>query len=173
MFKPITAAILLGTAALAAPASAGHHAEKKSITAIASETDALSTLVTAVVAAELADTLATGGPYTVLAPTNAAFDALPAGTLDTLLADPGGDLTDILTYHVIAGEFKSGELIAAANRNGSALDVPTLNGGSLTIMVHNGKIMIEDANGNTVNVVKANVNASNGTVHVIDGVLLP
>lgn len=98
---------------------------------------------------------------------------MPDGLLDAALADPNGLLTDVLLYHVVAGDLKSGQVIAAANRNGSTLDVKTVGGGTLTVMVRNGKIQLKDVDGNVFNVVKQNVNASNGTIHVIDGVLLP
>lgn len=172
--KAIATALLITGAALAAPASAHDHKSDKTITAIASGSEDFETLTAAVVAAGLADTLAGEGPYTVFAPTDAAFAKLPDGTLDTLLAEPGlTTLTSILTYHVVAGDFKSGELIAAANRNGSTLEVDTVGGGTLTAKVKNGKITLEDGQGNMVGVVKANINASNGTIHVIDSVLLP
>ena len=169
-FKAIAAAALVAGSILATPTAAHDH---KTITDLAVANENLSTLETAVIAAGLADTLAGEGPYTVLAPTNAAFASMPDGLLDTALADPDGLLTDVLLYHVIPGDLKSGAIIAAANRNGSSLEVETVGGETLTVMVRNGKIKIEDKDGNVFNVVKPNINASNGTIHVIDGVLLP
>lgn len=169
-FKAIATALLVTGAALAAPSAAHDH---KTITALAVANDNLSTLETAVIEAGLAETLAGEGPFTVLAPTNAAFENLPDGVLDAALADPQGLLTNVLLYHVIPGDLTSGEIIAAANRNGSTLEVETVGGETLTVMVRNGKIRLKDKDGNVFNVVKPNINASNGVIHVIDGVLLP
>ena len=127
------------------------------------------TLVAAVEAAGLAETLQEDGPFTVFAPTDDAFAALPAGTLDTLLADPSGDLTSILTYHVVEGEVPAA---AVAGLDGQA--VTTVNGSTVTVEVgDDGAVSLVDAAGNTVNVVMTDVEASNGVIHVIDGVLLP
>ena len=120
-----------------------------------------STLVTAVKAAELVDALSNAGPFTVFAPTNAAFDKLPAGTVDGLLkAEKKDELTDILQYHVSIGVFK-----AEALQDGQVLG--QVNGGNATVHIKDGKIFIEGAQ------IIASVPASNGIVHVIDGVLLP
>jgi len=128
---------------------------------IAAGDEQFSTLVTAVTEAELAETLSGEGPFTVFAPTNEAFEALPAGTLDDLLADPSGALTDVLTYHVVDGAVLSGDLETG--------EVPTLNGGTLDVVVNDdGTVTV-----NGVNVVTADIEASNGVVHVIDGVLVP
>ncbi len=120
-----------------------------------------STLVTAVKAAELVDALSNAGPFTVFAPTNAAFDKLPAGTVDGLLkADKKEDLRDILQYHVSLGVFKVESL-----QDGQVLG--QVNGGNATIHIKDGKTYINDAQ------IVASVPASNGIVHVIDGVILP
>ena len=120
-----------------------------------------STLVAAVKAAELVDALSNAGPFTVFAPTNAAFDALPAGTVEGLLKpEKKSDLQDILQYHVAVGVFKSDML-----RDGQTLGM--VNGGNAKITVKDGKVMINDA------AVVASVPASNGIVHVIDKVILP
>lgn len=141
--------------------------EQQDIVALASGNENLSTLVTAVQAAGLVETLQGEGPFTVFAPTNAAFAALPAGTLDTLLQPANKDqLSSILTYHVVAGEVKSSDL-----KDGQV--VTTVQGGTLTVNIADGKVTLTDAKGNKVNVVTADVDASNGVVHVIDGVLLP
>ncbi len=119
------------------------------------------TLVTAVKAAELVDALSNAGPFTVFAPTNAAFDALPAGTVEGLLEpEKKSDLQDILQYHVAVGVFKPEML-----RDGQTLGM--VNGGNAKITVKDGKVMINDA------AVVASVPASNGIVHVIDKVILP
>ena len=119
------------------------------------------TLVTAVKAAELVDALSNAGPFTVFAPTNAAFDALPAGTVEGLLEpEKKSDLQDILQYHVAVGVFKPEML-----RDGQTLGM--VNGSNAKITVKDGKVMINDA------AVVASVPASNGIVHVIDKVILP
>ncbi len=151
-------------------ASQSQEAEKQNpgtIVAVASETPALSTLVTAVKAAGLVETLEGAGPYTVFAPTNAAFDALPAGTLDTLLKPESIDqLKAILTYHVV-----SGEVLAQDLKNGQV--ITTVQGGTLTVSIMGEEVSLTDAKGNKVMVEKADVDADNGVVHVISGVLLP
>lgn len=137
------------------------------IVALAAKTEALSTLVTAVKAAELVETLQGKGPFTVFAPTNDAFAALPAGTLDTLLKPENkGQLASILTYHVVPGK-----VMAADLSNGQV--ITTVQGGKLTVSIADGKVFLIDAKGNKVPVEKADVNADNGVVHVIGGVLLP
>lgn len=135
--------------------------EPGTIVDIAAGDEQFSTLVTAVTEAELAETLSGEGPFTVFAPTNDAFDALPEGTLDELLADPSGALTDVLTYHVVEGAVLSGDLETG--------EVPTVNGATLDVVVNDdGTVTV-----NGVNVVTADIEASNGVIHVIDGVLVP
>lgn len=137
------------------------------IVVVATKTPTLSNLVTAVKAASLVDTLSGTGPYTVFAPTNAAFEALPAGTLDSLLKPENVDkLKAILTYHVV-----SGKVMAADLKDGQEID--TVQGGKLKVSIMDGKVYLIDAKGNKVMVEKADVNADNGVVHVINGVLLP
>lgn len=127
------------------------------------------TLVAAVQAAGLEETLRGDGPFTVFAPTDDAFAALPAGTVDTLLEDPTGDLKDILTYHVIAGKVMAQDV---AGMNGQ--QVETVNGATITVNVSDdGRVSLTDAAGNTVNVTTTDIETSNGVIHVIDGVLLP
>lgn len=126
-----------------------------------------STLVAAVTAADLVETLSGTGPFTVFAPTNDAFDGLPAGTLDSLTQPENKDaLTTILTYHVVAGAVMSADLT-------DGQEVTTVQGEILTIGVSDSGVTVTDAGGNTVNVVIADVEASNGVIHAIDGVLLP
>jgi len=134
----------------------------KNIVQLAEGVPALSDLVKAVVAAELVGTLSGLGPWTVFAPTNAAFDKLPAGTLEHLLEPENkGQLTGILTYHVV-----SGKVLAANLKN--LEKVTTVEGGDVEVRIAGGKVMINDAT-----VTTADVMASNGVVHVIDTVLLP
>ena len=136
---------------------------QKNVVQVAIGSEDHSTLVTAVKAAELVDALSNAGPFTVFAPTNAAFDKLPAGTVDNLLKpESKDDLANILQYHVSVGVFKpesftDGQVIGQVNGN------------DITINVKDGKVSI---NGGAANVV-ASVPAANGIVHVIDGVLLP
>ncbi len=138
-----------------------------SIVVVASETPSLSTLVTALKAASLVDTLQGAGPFTVFAPTNAAFEALPEGTLATLLKPENVEqLKSILTYHVV-----SGAVLAQDLKDGQV--ITTVQGGTLTVSIMDGKVYLTDAKGNKVIVEKADVNADNGVVHVIGGVLLP
>lgn len=141
--------------------------EKSSIVSLAVATPDLSTLVSAVTAADLVDTLNGSGPFTVFAPTNAAFAALPAGTLDSLLLPENkATLSGILTYHVVAGKVMSSDL-----SNGQV--IATVNGEKLTVEIADGKVMLVDAKGGKSTVATADVDASNGVVHVIDAVLLP
>lgn len=139
----------------------------KNIVVLATDTQTLSTLVAAVKAAALVETLQGTGPYTVLAPTNEAFKKLPEGTLDTLLKPENkAQLASILTYHVIQGSVKAKDLT-----NGQK--VKTVNAQELTVELSDGKVYFIDAKGGKAMVEKADLNASNGTVHVIDAVLLP
>ena len=127
------------------------------------------TLVAAVQAAGLEDTLRGEGPFTVFAPTDDAFAALPAGTIETLLEDLAGDLTDILTYHVVAGAVPAADVVALDGQQ-----VATVNGAAFTVGVaDDGSVTLTDAAGNDVTVVATDVQASNGVIHVIDAVLLP
>jgi uncharacterized surface protein with fasciclin (FAS1) repeats len=125
------------------------------------------TLVAAVKAAGLVDTLQSKGPFTVFAPTNAAFGKLPAGTVDTLVKpESKATLTKILTYHVVAGKME-----AASLTDGKKLK--TVEGEELTVKLKDGKVWIVDAKGGTSMVTIANVNQSNGVIHVVDTVLMP
>jgi uncharacterized surface protein with fasciclin (FAS1) repeats len=126
------------------------------------------TLVAAVQAAGLEETLRGDGPFTVFAPTDDAFAALPEGTVDSLLEDPSGALTDILTYHVVEGAVMAEDV---AGMDGQ--EVTTVNGATFTVNVDGENVSLTDAAGNTVNVVATDVTAENGVIHVIDGVLLP
>jgi transforming growth factor-beta-induced protein len=150
------AAIMLLTVASVA------FAQDADIVDTAASNDDFSTLVAAVQAADLVDDLKGEGPFTVFAPVNAAFEPFAAdGTLDALLADPSGLLTDILLYHVVSGKVMSTDL-------SDGMTAPTLNGASLTFSVSDEGVMVNDAN-----VVVADIEVSNGVIHVIDSVLLP
>ena len=135
---------------------------QKNVVGVAVGSKDHSTLVTAVKAADLVDVLSNAGPFTVFAPTNAAFDKLPAGTVDGLLKpEKKEELTDILQYHVSVGVYKTDAL-----QDGQVIG--QVNGGNITITKKDGKIII-----NGVATIVASVPASNGIVHVIDAVLLP
>ena len=125
------------------------------------------TLAKALTAADLVETLKGDGPFTVFAPTDEAFAALPAGALDKLIADKE-KLAEVLTYHVVAGEVMASQV---AGMDGQK--VKTVQGGEFTVKVADGKVSLTDAGGNTVNVVQTDVTASNGVIHVLDGVLMP
>ena len=132
------------------------------------------TLVAAVKAAGLVETLQGAGPFTVFAPTNEAFAALPAGTVETLLKPENKDkLTKILTCHVVGAEAMSKDIMKMVDDDKGAHPVKTVGGCIWTAKYDGGKVMIEDENGNVANVTIANVDQSNGVIHVIDKVLLP
>ncbi len=132
------------------------------------------TLVAAVKAAGLVETLSSEGPFTVFAPTDAAFEALPDGTVKTLLKPENkGTLKKVLTCHVVAADAMSGAIRRMIADDGGAHPVKTVGGCELTARYDNGTIMIEDENGNVANVTIADVDQSNGVIHVIDKVLLP
>ncbi len=172
---PILAAALLG---VSAPALAGHHAsgheEAASIVETAVGSPNLETLVAAVKAAGLVDALSGEGPLTVFAPTDAAFGALPAGTVDTLLQPENkGQLQSVLTYHVVAGAVSSAELVKLIADNGGMAELTTLHGGTLTASLSGDNVILTDANGGVATVVAADLDASNGVIHVTDAVSLP
>ena len=163
--KNVFAAILIGSFVFTANVNAHNDsAEKKSsdIVDLAISTEFLSTLVAAVKAGDLVETLKGDGPYTVFAPTNKAFAALPKGTLESLLKPENKDqLVKILTYHVVAGKVKSTDL-----KDG--MKAQTVEGSDITVHISNMGVKINQAN-----VTSADIKASNGIVHVIDQVLLP
>lgn len=133
-----------------------------------------STLVAAVKAAGLVETLQSAGPFTVFAPTNAAFAKLPAGTVETLLkAENKATLAKILTYHVVAGNLDAAAVVAAIKAGNGKAVVKTVSGGSLTASLKDGKVILTDEKGGVATVVAADIKAGNGVVHVIDTVVLP
>jgi uncharacterized surface protein with fasciclin (FAS1) repeats len=132
------------------------------------------TLVAAVKAAGLVDTLEGPGPFTVFAPTNEAFAKLPAGTVDTLLKPENKDtLVKILTYHVVAGKVGAADLKKMITDGGGQATLKTVSGGTLTAREVGGKIVLTDEKGGTSTVTIANVWQSNGVIHVVDTVLMP
>ena len=132
------------------------------------------TLVAAVKAAGLVDTLAGPGPFTVFAPVNSAFDKLPAGTVDTLLKPENKDLlTKVLTYHVVAGNMDSKAIAAAIKKGKGKATLTTVSGGKLWAMMDGNKLVLMDEKGGKSSVTIADVRQSNGVIHVVDTVLMP
>lgn len=132
------------------------------------------TLVAAVVAADLVTTLKSAGPFTVFAPTNAAFAKLPAGTVETLLKPENkAQLAKILTYHVVGGNLDAAAVVAAITSGNGSVVLTTVSGGKLTASLDGGKVKLVDEGGNAAYVVAADLKGSNGVIHVIDGVVLP
>jgi uncharacterized surface protein with fasciclin (FAS1) repeats len=132
------------------------------------------TLVAAVKAAGLAETLQSPGPFTVFAPTNAAFAKLPAGTVDHLLkAENKSALTKVLTYHVVAGRMSSDDLKKQIKKEKGTAALKTVSGGSLWAMMDGRDIVLKDEQGGRSRISQANVFQSNGVIHVVDAVVLP
>lgn len=132
------------------------------------------TLVAAVKAAGLVETLSSAGPFTVFAPTNKAFNKLPAGTVETLLKPENkGTLTTILTYHVVAGKMSASDIVAAIKAGNGKATMKTVQGGTLTASLKGKSVILTDEKGGMSKVTIANVNQSNGVIHVIDTVLMP
>lgn len=133
-----------------------------------------STLVAAVKAAGLVETLSGDGPFTVFAPTNAAFEKLPAGTVDGLLKPENVEkLKGLLTYHVVSGKFDAATVTDAITKGKGKYTVTTVNGGKIDLSLKDGKVVLTDANGKTSTVAMADVAASNGIIHAIDSVVMP
>ena len=146
----------------------------KTIVQNASAASNLTTLVAAVKAADLVETLSGPGPFTVFAPTNAAFAKLPDGTVTTLLKPENkAQLAGILTYHVVPGKITAKAALAAIKAGGGKATLTTVQGEALTARVTNGKIVLTDAKGGKSTVTTADVMQSNGVVHVVDTVLMP
>jgi uncharacterized surface protein with fasciclin (FAS1) repeats len=132
------------------------------------------TLVAAVKAAGLVDALSGDGPFTVFAPVNAAFAALPEGTVETLLKPESKDtLTKVLTYHVVSGKLGAADVVAAIKAGGGKAEVKALSGDTLTLALAGEKVTVTDTKGGVATVTIADVFQSNGVIHVVDAVLLP
>ncbi len=167
MIKTITASIMLLFGATT-------FAQSETIVGVAAGNENFSTLVAAVKAADLVGTLNSDGPFTVFAPTNDAFAALPAGTVDGLLKPESKDaLTGILTYHVVSGKYEASDVIGAIEDNNGSFPVTTVQGGKIILSLKDGKVMLKDEKGNMSTVVMADVAASNGVIHAIDAVVMP
>ena len=146
----------------------------KNIIQNAVNSDDHTTLVAAVKAAGLVDTLQGTGPFTVFAPTNEAFAKLPSGTVDTLLmADNKATLTKILTYHVVAGRLGSKEIAQAIKQGHGKAELNTVSGGKLWVSMQGKNVVLTDEKGGTAMVTISNVYQSNGVIHVVDTVLMP
>jgi uncharacterized surface protein with fasciclin (FAS1) repeats len=146
----------------------------KSIVGNAVNSPEHTTLVAAVKAAGLVDTLSGAGPFTVFAPTNAAFAKLPAGTVDTLLLPQNrAMLQSVLTYHVVPGRVVAADLMRMISESGGQAQLTTVQGGTLTARLMGGRVMLTDAKGGVSYVTQANVLQSNGVIHVVDSVVLP
>ena len=147
---------------------------QKTVVDIAVGSEAHTTLVAAVKAADLVATLQGAGPFTVFAPVNAAFEKLPAGTVPTLLKPENkATLAKVLTYHVVAGNIDAAAVVKAITDGKGKAVLTTVSGGKLTASIVDGKVILTDENGGTATVTATDLKAGNGIVHVIDGVVLP
>ena len=148
--------------------------ENKNIVENAMNSKDHTTLVAAVKAAGLVETLSGKGPFTVFAPTNAAFDKLPAGTVDNLLKPENkAMLTSILTYHVVAGKLSSKDVAAAIKAGNGKAELTTVQGGKLTASMEGKDVILIDPKGNKSKITIFDVNQSNGVIHVLDTVVIP
>jgi uncharacterized surface protein with fasciclin (FAS1) repeats len=154
---------------------AGHARHERTIVAVAAGDSRFSTLVAAVQAAGLVNTLNGSGPFTVFAPVNDAFDALPQGAVERLLQPRQRDrLVQILTYHVVAGRISAADLATAVRVGNGRATLTTVEGGGLVVTAAGrGRLRLTDAAGDHFDIVVADVAASNGIIHAIDGVLMP
>lgn len=149
-------------------------AQKKDIVDIAISSEAHTTLVAAVKAADLVATLKGEGPFTVFAPVNDAFGKLPAGTVDYLLkAENKATLAKILTYHVVAGNLDAAAVLEAIKKGKGSVSLKTVSGGTLIASLDNEKVKITDEKGGSAYVTITDLKGSNGVIHVIDSVILP
>jgi uncharacterized surface protein with fasciclin (FAS1) repeats len=148
--------------------------DEPTIVGVAASNENFSTLVAAVKAAGLVETLNSDGPFTVFAPTNEAFAKLPKGTVESLLKTENKEtLTSILTYHVVAGKFMAKDVLKAIEDNNGKFTITTVNGEKLVAHIMDGKVMLKDAKGNSSTIVLTDVAASNGVIHAIDSVVMP
>ena len=178
----LASALVLGAGSLGTPAFAAGEPmvggapmyPNKTVVENASQAKNLTILVAAVKAAGLVETLSGPGPFTVFAPTNAAFEKLPSGTVDKLVKpDMKDTLTKILTYHVVAGKMTSADVAKAIKDGGGTASLKTVEGGTLVAKMDGSKLVLTDEKGGTATVEQADVLQSNGVAHVIDTVLMP
>ncbi|MBT8263410.1 MAG: fasciclin domain-containing protein [Bacteroidia bacterium] len=166
--------ILILTTILAFGVSQNALAQKQSIVDIAVSNEDFSTLVTALQAADLVGALQGDGPFTVFAPTNAAFAKIDANTLNSLLEPKNkATLSSILTYHVVPGKLAAADVVAALKKGNGKAEVKALSGATLTVVQKDGKIWLKDENGNYSQITSTDVMASNGVIHVIGDVVMP
>lgn len=148
--------------------------ETPNIVGVAVGNENFSTLVAAVKAADLVETLSGDGPFTVFAPTNDAFAKLPEGTINTLLKpESKATLTGILTYHVVAGKFMAADVVAAIKENNGTFTANTVQGEKISLMMDGNNVVIKDAKGGKSVIIMTDVPASNGVIHAIDTVIMP
>lgn len=153
---------------------AGTFVQAQNIVGVAAGNDNFTTLVAAVKAADLVETLSSEGPFTVFAPINDAFAALPDGTVASLLKpESKATLTGILTYHVVSGKYEAAAVIEAIQSNDGSFTIATVQGGDIILSLADGKVQLTDEKGNTATVVMADVAATNGVIHAIDTVVMP
>ncbi|MBV6655056.1 MAG: fasciclin domain-containing protein [Mameliella sp.] len=146
----------------------------KDIVEVAVSSKVHTTLVAAVQAADLVETLQTPGPFTVFAPVNAAFEKLPEGTVATLLLEENkAQLQSILTYHVVAGKITAEKVVAAIKAGNGTAVLTTVNGAELRAVAEDSGVYLIDANGNRAQVIQTDLDATNGVIHVIDTVVMP
>ena len=169
---PVLAAVLLSGAA--APAFAHDHGKSSTIVEAAIASPDHETLVAALKAANLVETLSGPGPFTVFAPTDDAFAALPKGTVASLLEPANIDkLRSVLTYHVVSGKVKAADVIKAIEAGKGSAKLTTVEGSTLTATLVNGSVVLTDEKGGKATVVAADVKGSNGVIHVTNAVSLP
>ena len=185
IFTPNSRAVLLAVVGLAGFVGASYAAGEpmvggapmyptKNVVENASQAKNLTTLVAAVKAAGLVDTLEGAGPFTVFAPTNAAFEKLPAGTVDKLVQpDMKATLTKVLTYHVVAGKVTAADLMAQIKSMGGMDKLKTVEGDTITAKMDGDKIVLVDDKGGMATIEQADVMQSNGVAHTISSVLMP
>lgn len=148
--------------------------KEPTIVGVAASNKDFSTLVAAVKAGDLVETLNSDGPFTVFAPTNEAFENLPEGTLESLLKmENKKTLQAILTYHVVAGKFKAADVVKAIQDNKGKFEITTVQGGKLIASLSGSNVILTDEKGNTSTIIITDVEASNGVIHAIDTVVLP
>jgi uncharacterized surface protein with fasciclin (FAS1) repeats len=159
---------------IALATSVSAFSQKKDVVDIAISSADHTTLVAAVKAAGLVATLKSAGPFTVFAPTNAAFAKLPSGTVESLLKPENkAQLAKILTYHAVSGNLDAAAVVAAIKKGNGKAELTTVSGEKLTASMDNGKVKLTDESGNSAFVTTTDLKGSNGVVHVIDSVVLP
>jgi uncharacterized surface protein with fasciclin (FAS1) repeats len=166
--KNLIIAMMVAVAPLAA------FSQSKDVVDVAAGSKDHTTLVAAIKAADLVSTLKSAGPFTVFAPTNAAFEKLPEGTVETLLKPENkAQLVKILTYHVVSGNIDAKAVIAAIKAGGGKAELGMVGGGKLTASLDGAKVKLTDENGGSAYVTATDLKGSNGIIHVIDAVIMP